>query len=97
MAEGQHRLRYALVDGEPIVAGDLRVIPQSRVLEIRWSGGGVVWNRPVAVAVERNGQTWRMPIVDATRVAQLALGAITAFLTLIAGARVAHGMRRRHE
>jgi hypothetical protein len=32
-----------------------------------------VWNRPVAVLVDRDGQERRVPIVDVTRVAQLVL------------------------
>ena len=97
MAERRPMFRYALVDGEPVSAGGVRVTPQARVLEIHWPGGGVVWNRPVAVTVERDGQTTRMPIVDATRVAQLVLGAFAAHFTLAAATRVARGMRRGHE
>lgn len=97
MAERKRTFRYALVDGEPISAAGIRVTPQARVLELRWPGGGLVWNRPVAVAVERDGQTTRMPIVDATRVAQMALGAFAALVSMLAAARVARSMRRRHE
>ena len=97
MAERKQMFRYALVDGEPVAAGGVRATPQARVLEVHWPGGGLVWNRPVAVTVERDGQTMRMPIVDATRVAQLALGAFAAFYSVMTAARVARSMRRPHE
>jgi hypothetical protein len=90
-------LRYALVDGEPVSVGGTRVTPRARVLEIRWPGGGLVWNRPVGVTVERDGQTTRMSIVDATRVAQLVLGTFVALYSLMVATQVARSVRGQHE
>jgi hypothetical protein len=59
--------------GEPTTTGDITVTPQCKALSIHWPRGGLVWNRPVAVLVERDGQTRRVPIVDVTRAVQLAL------------------------
>jgi hypothetical protein len=42
---------------------------------LRFPFGGVVWNRPTAVIVERNGRTERVRIVDLTRVIQVSLWA----------------------
>jgi len=97
MAERKPMFRYALVDGAPVSAGGVRATPQARVLEVRWPGGGLVWNRPVAVIVKRDGTTSRMPIVDATRAAQLALGAFAALVSMMAAARAARRFRRGHE
>ncbi len=60
--------------GDPITAGGVTVRPQSQALVVRWGEhGGLVWNRPLAVLVERAGQTERIPIMDVTRLAQLSL------------------------
>jgi hypothetical protein len=67
--------------GPPIVVGDVRVTPQARALAIRWPGGGWVWNRPVGVLVERDGETDSIPILDLTRVARWSmLGLALAFV-----------------
>ncbi|HHX45197.1 MAG TPA: hypothetical protein GX714_14600 [Chloroflexi bacterium] len=97
MAERKQVFRYALVEGAPVSAGETRVTPQARVLEVHWPSGGLVWNRPVAVIVERNGQMVRRPIVDATRLVQAMLGALAMVFSMAAAARVAGSMRRRHE
>jgi hypothetical protein len=60
------------VTGSPVRVGDITVTPQSRALIVRLRFGGLVWRRPTAVLVERAGQTSRIPIVDVTRVVQLA-------------------------
>jgi hypothetical protein len=72
---------YRLESGSPIAAGDTRVTPQSQVLSIRGWNGGYVWNRPVAVLVERDGEIKRYPIVNVTRYAQIGLIAMGAILS----------------
>jgi len=81
---------WQTVMGRPVTRGDFTVTPQSQALTIRWPNGGLVWNRPVAILVERGQQTERIPIVDITRVFQwgllgfsLALGIITFALTVL--------------
>lgn len=71
---------YRLEGGPPILAGDARVTPQSQVLSISGRNGGFVWNRPVAVLVERDGEISRYPIVNVTRYAQIGLIAVGALL-----------------
>jgi hypothetical protein len=80
--------------GEPVTAGDLRLTPQSRALTIRWPYGGFVWNRPVAVLVERGEERERIPIVDVTLVAQVALLALAAAFAI--PALVLSAAKRRH-
>jgi hypothetical protein len=49
-------VRFEIVRGEPFVVQGRRLIPVSRVLRIAGSGssggGGLVWNRPVALIEE---------------------------------------------
>lgn len=87
-------VRYELVMGEPTMVDDTTITPETRVLSVRWPNGGWVWNRPVAVVVEQEGQIERLPIVDVTRVAQISLYGFSLFialLTLIASL----GLRRK--
>ncbi len=87
-------VRYELVTGEPTTVDDTTITPETRVLSVRWPNGGWVWNRPVAVVVEQEGQIERLPIVDVTRVAQISLYGFSLFialLTLIASL----GLRRK--
>ncbi len=64
-------------EGSPVRVGDTTVTPVSQALVLRtpWLGRGgsgaaatFVWNRPVAVLVERAGRVERRPIVDVTRI-----------------------------
>jgi hypothetical protein len=67
-------------NGKPIPVGNLELIPVSQALVIRTPGqvNGLVWNRPVAVRVQRvqaPGEempaTQVMPVYDYTRRAQM--------------------------
>jgi len=69
--------------GQPVMAGDAEIVPESRALTVRWPWGGYVWNRPVGVLVRRGSEEQRLPIVDVTRVAQVALLAASVMVTLI--------------
>jgi hypothetical protein len=53
--------------GETITVGDVRVTPESQALTVRWPQGGLVWNRPMAIWVHRNGEQRRIPILNITR------------------------------
>ena len=83
-------VQWRTVSGEEVTAGDVTLTPQSQALTIRWPNGGFVWNRPVAVLVERDGQTERIPVVDVTRIAQLTLlglGFVLSIATLMLSIR----------
>jgi hypothetical protein len=69
--------------GEEVIVGDVTVTPQSKSLTLRWPLGGLVWNRPVAVLVERGERTERIPIVDVTRIVQLGLLALSVVFTVV--------------
>ena len=67
-------IQWQTVSGEAVTVGDVTVVPQSQALTLRWGRyGGLVWNRPAAILVERGDQTERIPIVDLTRAVQLGL------------------------
>lgn len=86
MEKGKPSFRMETRWGEPLVAGDTEIVPQSQALTIRWPYGGYVWNRPVAIVVRRGDQEERLPIVDvtlATRLALFALGAVSSLIFLI--------------
>jgi hypothetical protein len=80
---------YQTVNGEPVRVGDSVVTPQAQVLALKLlagpAGGGFVWNRPVALLVERHGETRRYPIVDVTRLVQISLLAAVLVTGLLAG------------
>jgi len=73
MTQQKRPVNWQTRSGEPVRVGDVSVTPQSQALGVRWPGGGCVWNRPIALLVEREGRTRRLPIIDVTRAVQLAL------------------------
>ncbi len=83
--------------GEPLLAGDAEIVPQSQALTIRWPNGGYVWNRPVAIMVRRGDQEERLPIVDITLLVRLALLALAAVSSLSFLILSTQGRRSRHE
>ena len=90
MAQNDRLFQRQTLLGKEITAGDITVTPQSQALTLRWRGGGWVWNRPVAVLVEREGDSERIPIIDVTRMAQVGLyglGLCLTVLTLLVSAR----------
>ncbi len=93
MAWLKDAVQWRTASSEPITVGNARLTFQSQALVIRTPIWKRVWNRPVAVLVERDGQMERLPIVDVTRVAIVALAAGTVGSLLAVG--LAWGLRRR--
>jgi hypothetical protein len=79
--------------GEAMTLGDATITPQSQALAVRWPNGGFVWNRPLAILVERDGATERIPIVDVTLMAQSALLGLTVACSV--GISILSVLRRR--
>jgi hypothetical protein len=77
------------VAGHPVAANGVTVTPVTQTLALRTPFGGLVWNRPVAVLVERGGQVKRIRIVDVTRAVQVGLlvSSIAACVAVAASAR----------
>ena len=71
------------ISNKSVTVGETKLTPQAQTLTIRWSYGGLAWNRPDAVVVERGGQTDRIPIIDVTRITQwLFLGFSLIFISV---------------
>jgi hypothetical protein len=90
MSKLKEIIQWQTVSGDQVSIGDVTLTPQSQALTIRWPYGGLVWNRPLAVLAERDGQTKRIPVVDVTRQAQLGLlglGLVFSIITLILSVR----------
>ena len=83
-------LSQRIVDGAPLAHGDVRITPRARVLTLETPFGGLVWNRPSAVLVERNAEVTRIPIVDVTRAVQAVLFAC-GLLAFVASLRNKRG------
>lgn len=66
-----------------IECGNIRLTPQSQSLIIGRGPGKFVWNRPLAVIVEREGKLERIPVIDLTRIAQLGIFAIGVIGSII--------------
>lgn len=70
--------------GEPVTVHGVTVTPQAQALSVRISKfGGLVWNRPVGVLVERDGQTKRMPVINVNRWATIGLVTLAAAVALL--------------
>lgn len=83
MAQIGKFVRWATLAGPPVTVNQLTVTPLAQSLTIRWPQGGFVWNRPVAIIVERDGQTTRIPILDVTGLVQLILLGIVLLVSLV--------------
>ena len=62
--------------GETIQAGSNQITPFSQAVKFTLPGsrGGLIWNRPVSVLVQgEDGSEQALPVVDVTRIVQLAL------------------------
>lgn len=94
MARLKEMIQWQTVSGRPVPVGDVTVTPQSQALVIRWPYGGIVWNRPVAILVEHGGQTERVPIVDVTRIVQLALLGFSVGLGIVTLLSTMRGRRK---
>lgn len=64
------------VSGDSWTIGEITITPQSHVMAVRLPFGGFIWNRPVAVVVEKAGESERIPILDVTRIAMLMTAAV---------------------
>lgn len=86
MEQGERRIAWETGSGETVTVGDVSATPQSQALKVRCPFGGWIWNRPVGVLVERDGEEEYVPIVDLTRLVQLGLyglGLIFAVVSMI--------------
>jgi hypothetical protein len=79
---GMPGIKVQTKTGSAAQAGEYTLQPISR--SVSWIGrqAGVVWNRPLAIRVERRGAVQEIPIRDVTLIALVVLWGLTAFFGL---------------
>ena len=85
----QEIIQWETHAGEPVRAAGVTVTPLAWALTVRLPFGGLVWNTPVAVLVDRDGAVERLPIVDVTRIALIGIGLFSAVVAMLAIGRKA--------
>ena len=70
-------------DAGPVTVAGTNVTPISQAVTVETAFGRLVWNRPTAVLVERDGRISRVPVIDVTRLAQLALYSLALASALV--------------
>lgn len=81
--------------GEPITTRYGQVVPLTRVVKLRWPGGGLNWNRPAAIELQQGQSQQKLPIKNAT--------SRTIFTILLTALAITLGLssilknRRRHQ
>ena len=70
-------VRVATERASPIFVGDTTFVGLSQAVMIDLQFARFLWNRPIGVLVERAGRTRRVPVVDVTRLLQVAFYALT--------------------
>ena len=70
-------VRRSVERANPVPAAGWTVTGESEVIAITLPRAQLLWHRPTAVIVEREGQARRSAIVDITRIALLAILAVT--------------------
>lgn len=85
MAAQKRLFEWEVRSGEKVRRGNITVTPQSRVLVLHWPNiGGLVWNRPAGVRVEKDGQVVdHISIIDVTKLAQYTLFGFSALMIVI--------------
>lgn len=52
--------------GEPITTRYGQIVPVTRVVKLRWPGGGLNWKRPAAIELQQGQSLQKLPIQNAT-------------------------------
>lgn len=74
----------ALTDEVQLVKNEqLEVSGRAESYTVEFPYGKAVWNRPTAVVVTQNGQSISYPIVDVTRIFQLAIWVMATVAVMI--------------
>ena len=84
MSDRAGPVQWRTLTGDPVTLGDLTIIPEAQALTFRLPKVGMVWNRPSAVLIEQGDMVARLPIIDITRLAQVALLSLSLCFTLVA-------------
>ena len=82
------------VAGQPVTHGGITVTPQAQTIRINGFNGRWFWVRPTSVLVEQDGSQERIPIVDVTIVALMAIAVLTFIFSL--GSRLRRNRRNEN-
>jgi hypothetical protein len=61
-------IQLKTVQGTAVHTPHHTLIPESQAISLRFPYGGIVWQRPTAVLVQKNNQLHRYLIIDITRI-----------------------------
>ena len=81
--------------GEPIATRYGQIVPLTRVVKVRWPGGGLNWNRPAAIELQQGQAQQKLPIKNATSRAIFTI--VLTGLTITLGLSSFLKNRRRHQ
>ena len=78
----------------PTVAFGKQITLIGRARQVKWPGGGFVWQRPIAVEVQQGSVVRRLPIRNATRMAMIGIVLTGLLLGLLASLWLQRDFRR---
>jgi hypothetical protein len=87
-------LRVNISRGEPITTRYGQVVPYTRVVKLRWPGGGLNWNQPVGIELQQGQSRQKLSIKNATRRAGFTM--VVTALAITLGLSSFLKNRRRH-
>ena len=73
-------MRWYSVAGDAVQVGSATVTPYARVFSVGAKTGGFAWQFPIGVRVDRSGGSEWLPILDITRLVQVGMYVLAAFL-----------------
>ncbi|MBI4674064.1 MAG: hypothetical protein HY741_20660 [Chloroflexi bacterium] len=76
-------LQWEKISGDPLMVENTRLVPQARVLSVRFPFGGFVWNRPVSIIIERDGKRETIAVPDLTLISQIAMAVSLILLPIV--------------
>lgn len=82
MSSWKPSVKWGTQTGQPINRPIGTITPISWALQVIFPNGGFVWNRPVALEIDQNGQVQRITIVDVTRITILVMAGLGLGVTL---------------
>jgi len=85
------------ISGDQTKIGDTIVTPQAQSVTLRWPYGGLIWNRPAAVLVERDNHTTRLPVIDVTRILVWGLLGLGLFFAIVTALLSNQQRRKKNE
>ena len=83
MTQAKDVVRLQTKMGDEIKHGDVTLTPQSQYFQLKFPFGRIVYNRPTAVFVRKHDVTYRRPIVDVTRTAEIILYGFSALFSIV--------------